>query len=336
MEIEHRTKLTSAEISQIWSAYQNDTLSACVLEYFLQHVEDRDIASSIEQALQITQSHIQSLETFFREEKFPLPQGFTGGDVNPEAPRLFSDSFMLYYIHQIGMLGMNASSMAVTLSVRPDIHDYFSRTMREYQQVHETATRLLLEKGLYIRPPYIPVPKKVNFITSHDFFGGGMAENRPLIALEISNLYGNIQRNSLGRALLTGFAQVAQSQQVRKYLVRGKEIAAKHLDIFSSVLNKDDLPASVSWDTEVTASTVAPFSDKLMMFHTTALIAIGIGYYGTSLSTCLRKDLAANYSRLTAEIVKYSADGAKLMIDKGWMEEPPQAADRDQLMKKKG
>nr|WP_245628163.1 DUF3231 family protein [Shouchella shacheensis] len=34
------------------------------------------------------------------------------------------------------------------------------------------------------------------------------------------------------------------------------------------------------------------------------------------------------------EIGKYSGAGAKLMIDNGWMENPPQAPDRDELAKR--
>lgn len=70
-----------------------------------------------------------------------------------------------------------------------------------------------------------------------------------------------------------------------------------------------------------------------MMFQTTALIASGIGYYGTSMATSFRKDIAVDYIRLTAEIAKYAVDGAKIMIDYGWLETPPQAIDRDQLAK---
>jgi hypothetical protein len=71
-----------------------------------------------------------------------------------------------------------------------------------------------------------------------------------------------------------------------------------------------------------------------MMFHTTFLIAIGMAYYGTSLSTSVRRDLSVQYSRLIQEVGKYSEDGANLMIENGWMEQPPQAADRDALANK--
>nr|WP_299833927.1 DUF3231 family protein [uncultured Metabacillus sp.] len=92
-------------------------------------------------------------------------------------------------------------------------------------------------------------------------------------------MFDNIQRNVLGIATLIGFSQVAKSKDVANFMVCGKEIVAKHVEIFSSILREDDLPVPMTWDSEVTTSTVAPFSDKLMMFQTTALISIGMGYY---------------------------------------------------------
>jgi hypothetical protein len=85
---------------------------------------------------------------------------------------------------------------------------------------------------------------------------------------------------------------------------------------------------------EVTNSTVSPFSDKLMMFHIAGLIASGIAQYGISISVSPRRDIGVMYTRLMAEIAKYSEDGANIMINNGWMEEPPKAADRDELAKK--
>ena len=40
-----KIKLTSAEIASIWTGYMNDSLSKCILGYFLQHVEDKEIRS---------------------------------------------------------------------------------------------------------------------------------------------------------------------------------------------------------------------------------------------------------------------------------------------------
>ncbi len=188
----------------------------------------------------------------------------------------------------------------------------------------------LLSKGLYVRSPYIPYPEKVDFVKKQSFLTGWFGERRPLLSLEMTNLYSNFQRNSLGIATLIGFSQVAESKSCPIF-VRGKEIASKHNEIFGSVLREDDLPVPMASDTYVTESKVSPLSDKLMMFTVTGLIALGVGYYGTSISTSMRRDLTVHYNRIIQEILKYSEDDANILINNGWMEEPPRARDRDEL-----
>ncbi|WP_339237009.1 DUF3231 family protein [Oceanobacillus sp. FSL W7-1281] len=330
----HNAPLSSAEISQIWTTYQEDTASICMLISFVKTIEDPEIAALLQHALELYESHIPKLTNFFTGESWPVPLGFTEADINLSAPRLYTDGFMLYYLQMMGILGMNAYSIAIGTAVRSDIHDYYSECMAETVDLHKRANSLMLEKGLFVRAPEITPPDRIAFVTDNNFLGKWMGENRPLTALEISNLYANSQRNLLGKSLLIGFSQVANNPGVRKYMVKGKEVAEKHVETFSSKLNQDDLPASATSDAGITDSTVSPFSDKLMMFFTSSLISASIGYYGSSMSMGARKDLITNYSRLTVEIMKYSAEGAKLMIDNGWMEEPPQAKNRDKLAKK--
>ncbi|MFD2924229.1 DUF3231 family protein [Halobacillus naozhouensis] len=334
MEAEHNARLTSAEISQIWGSYQNGTLTICMIRYFLNHVEDDEIRRLLQYTLEISYSHVQKLTTIMRKENFAVPVGFTEDDVNVKAPRLYSDTFMLAYVQQIGKLGLNAHSVSTALAARSDLHSFFLECLHEYGDLHKKANQILLSKGLYIRPPHIPYPKQVEFVSSQHFLAGWFGERRPLTSLEITNLYDNMQRNSLGEAVLMGFSQAAKSKKVSQYMVRGRKIAAKHVEAFRSALSKDHVPAAMTWDSEVTTSTAPPFSDKLMMFHVTALIAIGIGYYGTSMATTMRRDIHFKYSRLTAEIGKYAEDGANLMIDHNWMEQPPLNPDRDELAKK--
>ncbi|WP_419394369.1 DUF3231 family protein [Cytobacillus praedii] len=142
-----------------------------------------------------------------------------------------------------------------------------------------------------------------------------------------------MQTNAIGKALITGFAQTAKTDEVKQYLLRGKELSQKYIDIFSNFLIKEDLPAPMSWDSSVTDSTTSVFSDKLIMFHISAMIAAGVGNFGMAMAASPRKDLGLKYASLIPEISLYAADGAKIMIKHGWMEEPPQADDRKDLSK---
>jgi hypothetical protein len=83
----------------------------------------------------------------------------------------------------------------------------------------------------------------------------------------------------------------------------------------------------------VTDSTESPFSDKLMMYHTVVLTAIGLGNYGLAVSASPRRDLVTQYTCLASEIGLYDEDGANIMIDHGWMEQPPQSINRYKLAK---
>ena len=112
---------------------------------------------------------------------------------------------------------------------------------------------------------------------------------------------------------------------------RGIDISAKHVKIFGDLLLKDDLPVPTSHDHDPTDSTEQTFSDKLMMFHVTALCAAGIGNYGIAVGSSLRRDLGLTFTRLQAEIALYAEDGTEIMIDNKWLEEPPMVDDRKKL-----
>lgn len=185
--------------------------------------------------------------------------------------------------------------------------------------MNNETTKLLQQKGIAVRPAYIPYPDKNEFIQKHSFLSGFMGDKRPLTAMDITHLYANLQTNKLGEALSIGFSQIAQSKQVRKYLLRGKEISEKHIKIFSGYLRDENLPVPMTWDHEVTKSQEPPFSDKLLMFHFSLMNFSGSGNYGMSVAASQRKDIAAIYARLNAEVLLFAEDGANIMIDEGWL-----------------
>jgi hypothetical protein len=224
-------------------------------------------------------------------------------------------------------------SSALSNSARLDICEYFTECLNESTRLFNKATEIMLSKGTFIRAPYIPAATKVEYIQHQSYLEGWFGDRRPLNVVEISNIYINFIQNQLGRTLLMGFSQVAQSQQVREYMVRGRDISKKHVEIFHALLTDEYLPSASAWSTMPTDSTIAPLSDKLMMYHTISLNGAGIVYYGKSLATSPRRDLSATYVRLMTEIGRYLEDGANIMINNGWMEQPPQTVDRDKLVK---
>lgn len=328
----HKIELTSAEIANLWSNYMSDTSAICTIGTFLSHVEDTEIRSALEFAMQLSQAHVQKLQSIFTEEQHPIPEGFSvNTNVNKEAPRLFTDDFYLFYIQNIGKMGMEVYTMSLSNSSRLDICEYFTECLNESARLFNKATEIMLTKGTFIRAPFIPVSKTVEYVQKQSYLAGWFGNRRPLNAIEISQIYFNLIQNQLGRTLLMGFSQVAKSPQVRDYMVRGRNIADKHVEIFGSLLSKEFLPSASAWDTIPTESTISPFSDKLMMFHVQTLNSLGIAHYGRGLGLSPRRDLGADYVRLTTETLQYAEDGMNIMIENEWLEQPPQATDRDQL-----
>ncbi|MBD2869420.1 DUF3231 family protein [Paenibacillus arenilitoris] len=336
MKPNNHIRLTSSEIGTLWATYMSDTMAKCLLSHFQRNVDDSEIAAIVELAMTITEKHLEVLKKLFEDESFPIPTGFTDEDVQPDAKRLYSDTFYLYYIKNMSRVGLATHAMSYTMSSRADIRAIFRENLNQTEVLDQQVTEVLQSKGLYIRPPYIEKPESADFVDSRSFLSGGFfgfGDKRPLTAIEIAHLFANAQTNGLGNTLLLGFSQVARSEAIRKYLKRGLEISTKHIKIFTDLLRNENLPVPMTWDSDVMNSTEAPFSDKLMLFHVSLLVAAGTGNYGLAAAASPRKDVAANYVRLAAEIGTYAEDGANLMIDNGWLEEPPQAANRKELTK---
>lgn len=231
----------------------------------------------------------------------------------------------------MGKIGLEFYTTALSNAARLDICEYFTECLNESARLLNKATEIMLLKGTFIRAPFIPTPSKNEYVQKQSYMAGFFGHHRPLNVIEISNIYYNLIQNQLGRTLLMGFSQVASSEEVREYLVRGRDIADKHVEIFGSLLSKEFLPSASAWDTMPTTSTTKTFSDKLIMFHATSLNADGIAHYGRSLALSPRRDLASHYTRLTSEVLNFAEDGANIMINNGWLEQPPQASDRDLL-----
>jgi hypothetical protein len=335
METERQVKLSTAEMANLWTSYMNDSMAIYVITHFLKHVEYHEIRCVLDYALHLSNQHIETVTALLNEESFPTPHGFTEKDVDLSAPRLYSDTFYLYYIQTMASFGSSAYTVALSNAVRPDIRKFYTECGESAAELFNKSTDLMLSKGLFLRPPQITTPQQAYYVQKQSFLAGWFGDRRPLTSIEIMNLFFNIQRNAIGKSLLIGFSQVAKSKEVQDYMVRGKDITSKHIEVFGSLLSEIDLPASMTWGTMPTESTIAPFSDKLMMFHTSVLAAAGTGYYGAALGTSQRRDLASHYTRLIAETVQYAEDGAIIMINNAWLEQPPTATDRDALVRGK-
>jgi hypothetical protein len=329
----HHIRLTSSEVGGLWANYITDSMFVCIYKYYLAKVEDAEIKKVLEHALDLSQQHVQVVTKIFKEEGHAIPLGFTENDVNVNAPRLFSDEFFLFYTKQMTKGALATYSVILPHTFRNDIREHFMSCISSSMELFNETAKVLLSKGLEVRSPYIPYLQEVDMVEKKRFLAGWWGKQRTLTASEITHLYSNIQTNHMGSAVTTGFGQVAQLDEIREYMKRGKDISKKQIEIFSTYLKENNLPVPNTWDALVQPINVSPFSDKLMMFQISLMTASGIGNYGTAISATQRHDIGADYTRLLAEIGHFAQDGMNLEIKYEWLERPPHAADRDELMK---
>jgi hypothetical protein len=326
--------LTSAEMGKLWAAYMGNSMAKCILSYFLQHVEDEDIKTLVENAYNLSDDFMNTIKKIFKKENFPIPIGFSEEkDVNAAAPRLFQDEFYVHYLKYTAKAGMSIYNVGIPLVYRKDVKEFFKYCSDSTIELMEQIKDILMNKGLVIKPPIIPVPDKVEFV-HQDFLNGFFGHVRPMHALEITHFYDNIENNVTSKALIMAFAQVAKSEKIRQLFQRGRELTHTNLERYMKKLSEENLPSPSFLDHLVTNSTFSPYSDKLMLFHKMDMFTIKIRAFGNSLAVNGRHDIGLVYTRSLAKISLFVEDAAKIMIENGWMEQPPRAAERDKLTSK--
>lgn len=328
------SNLTSAEMGKLWVTYNGNAMAKCVLSYYLKHVEDEHIKQVLEYAYGLTKTYIQEIEVIFKQENFPIPVGFTNEDVNLDAPRLFKDEFYLYYLQYTGKAGMSIYSAAISMVTRKDIRKFFVKCLSDTVKLTTDANDILRSKGILMNAPEMPSPNKVDFVDNQSFLNGYFGDVRPLHGLEIAHLFENINNDITSKALIIGFRQGAQNKEVRKFLERGGKINKKHIERFSKKLNEENLPSPSILDHLVTSSNISVFSDKLMVAHKIDMFSMKVRKYADAASLNGRRDIGAMYARCLMDVSLYLEDGANIMIDHGWMEQPPFAVNRDKLSSK--
>ncbi|MFA1819225.1 DUF3231 family protein [Virgibacillus oceani] len=330
---DQNNKLNAAEMGKLWAVYMGNTMAVCILRYFHQHTEDEHIKKVVESALHLSEKIVKDVKNIINRENIPVPAGYTKEDVNLDAPRLFSDEFYLHYLKYTSKAGMSVYSIAIPIMNRKDVKDFFINTLQSTVKLVLDINEVLEAKGFLAKPPNISTPEKVDFVKQQNFLNGFFGDIRPLHALEVTHLYDNIENNVTSKALLVGFSQVAQKEKVKEYFLRGKKITMKHIKASSQELNKNGLPSPPLLDNLVTTSTQPPFSDKLMLWHKIDMFSMKIRSYANGLSLNGRRDIGGMYAKFLMDVGLYVEDGANIMIDQGWMEQPPKAADREDLAK---
>jgi hypothetical protein len=327
--------LSASELGNLWQAYREKSAGLRVLEYFLEKSNDND-AKTIMQAIYMTETkNEEAIKNIFQSAGAVIPIAFTEKDVDKSAPQLFGEHFDLMFIRMMNKVLIALYALHSGMSYREDICNLYRDFTLDSHNIYSQITKHLLDKGILTRPPIIPMPKEVEFVDSTSYTSGFnlFGKKRVLNTVEIGLVYQSYETNLTGMQLMTGFAQVATEPEAKKYFTRGKELAKKNISIMSTLLLESDIQVPSTWAGMVTESTLSPFSDKMMMYNTNLLAMFGLGSNSVGAAFSFRGDLLLKMGGIMTDTFNFAKDGGEIMMKHGWMEEPPQAVDRDQLIK---
>lgn len=334
MENDH-LKLTASEIGTLWGEYVNGTMIEVVNRYMLSILEDESIKKVFEMAIETWEKQKKQIVSFIEKEGFPVPIGFNESDLNKGVERLFSDTFCLNYLHIMTINGLWGHTTALSVSVRKDLREFYNSCDDDAKRMYDLTIELLLNKGKFQRDPYFYPSESPEFISTNDFIDGFFGKGRQLSASELISLSLNIKKSIMAKSLSIGFSQVTGSKEVRKFFEELEEAADGNIQALSKIMNKDNLPVPMSWESEITMSKESPFSDKLMLYHMGFLVQTAQVYYGTGLATAMRTDLGAVYEKAILKTLAITKKWFDIMVKNKWLEQPPLAPNRKELAQDK-
>lgn len=326
--------ITSSELGSLWLTFQEKTMSLRILEYFIEKADEEKSKEIMTNLHQEFSTYVEKITNILRKEGAVIPLGYTEEDVNKEVPKLYDNGFDIMFVRLLNEISMGLHSLNITMVFREDIVMLFKDLTATSQKYYNLCTQYLLEKGLQVKSPYVSMPKSVQFAKDTSYLGGlsinPFNEKRTLNTVEVAHLHHAIESNVLGFQLMTGFAQCVKDEVVKNYFNEGVKLATNIVKELSDTLLQSGIQTPQTAGGNVTHSNLAPFSEKLMMYCTSLLcsFSMGSGSLGTAFS--LRNDLPAKMSIFLKDIFQYAHKGAKIMIEKGWLEEPPQMSERNE------
>lgn len=327
--------LSSSELGTLWMTYQQKTMLHRMLEYFIEKADDNRAKEIMKDSHIKIINYIEDIKNILKNEGAVIPIGYTEQDVNTGVPKLYDNMFDIMFLRLSTEIGMGLHTLHLNMAYRKDIVLLYKELTAFTQSVYDECVDYLQERDVLPCPPAVTMPKTVEFADGTNYMSGFnlFSEKRALNTVEVAHLYHSIESNIIGMQLITGFAQVANEPEVKKYFIKGKELAKKIVTDNTQLFLQSDIQPPSTWGANATDSKVAPFSDKLMLYCTSLFCSFSLGgsAFGTAFS--LRSDLPLKMISEAKDILTYGQDGGKIMAKNGWLEEPPSMLDRNKLTK---
>ncbi|MCM3690380.1 DUF3231 family protein [Neobacillus niacini] len=322
-------ELTATEVSNIWSSFLMNSMQQRLLEYFSASIDDSKIKEVIEKMLTQSQDNINELNEIFAKENLNAPHGFTEEDIRVNAPKVFSNTFIVQFAFDLTHLMMSTYPIALTDCTRNDVRDHFQENIAFSVKIQNEIKDLMLSKGIYLKPPQVAIDSEVEFADSFMYFNGFFGGSRPLNVAEIANVSRIIYRAQFSKMVFVTFSKLAHTKELKQHFGKGRDGIQKVLDLLQEVLEKENIPIAASGDYQISNVEISPFSDKLMLFFVNTCLGIFcFTMINQAMASSLRTDIVTKLGKISDDMKKFYGMGLLLAIKEKWFEQPPQSIDR--------
>ena len=321
--------LTSSEVSSIWAGYMKGSFEQRFFQYFLETTKDDEIKKIVERMLNQSKVSIEETKAIFIKENIAIPLGFTDEDVRVKAPKMFSDTFILFFCNDIVLLSLCTYPCAISDCTRKDVRKYFQMSLEFTLNMQNDINDLMLSKGVYLGAPKIAIDNVVDFVDEKKYLIGFLGGIRPINVAEIANLSRIIHRAQFSKMIFVAFSKIAKSKEIGLHFSKGRDGIQKVLDSLQEVLEDENIPISASSDYEIFNIDGSPFSDRLMLFFVNMCLGIFcFNMISQAMTSCFRSDIVLKVTKIMNDMKQFYGEGLQLTIKEGWLEKPPQSNNR--------
>ncbi|SFC36044.1 Protein of unknown function [Bacillus sp. OV322] len=320
-----QNKMSSAEVGILWMTYHKKTMILRIVDYFIETSDDQKAKALMQGLVKKLNPMVDEISALLKKDGAAVPIGFTMEDVNLEAPNLYEQGFDITFCRILKEISMGMYALHTTLSYREDIIMFYKKLTDITQTYYNLFTQYLLDNRILPAPNFTEMPTSNEYITDTSYMKGTnlLGHKRPLNTIEFGLLFHSLETNITGMQLMKSFAQCTKDEEAKKYFIKGQNLTKEIIKGTENILLENNVQPAAASGGVVTTSTIAPFSDKMMVFCCYLLGGFSIGSQGFANAFVLRNDIIAKSGIYTKDVYGYVLEGAKLMMSKGWMAEPP-------------
>ncbi|MCU1806417.1 DUF3231 family protein [Cytobacillus firmus] len=308
------------ELGFLWYLQSSSNMINLLLKYLSKTAEDTDLRNILNEIYEISTYQEQESIQLLSEEGYKDTPFFKDDDLYSATTKLFSDQLIVEILKHIASNGLRALTVQYVELTDYKVKEFYQKLLNNVIQIDFSLLKLLKDKDLLQNNSFSY--KKADE-RDGKLFKVASTQQRPLNAVELANMFSSVQCNNVGVALCTGFSEVAEDMDTKKFILEGKKLAFHQSASLSDIYRENGIPTTTGLEAHVNKVKESPFSDKLMANLIMFLNPVSIINLQTAIVSSYKKDHIDSLKELIRMIENYSEKGLKLLIRKNWFNEPP-------------